>query len=272
MLVFPNCKINIGLRITGKRQDGFHNLYSIFFPVPWCDALEMIEANELTLSLSGLAVPGDAANNLCLKAWHLLKKDFPNLPPVHIYLHKTIPTGAGLGGGSSNATFMLKALNEKFELGISFSDLQKYALVLGSDCPFFIQNTTAEVTGRGEYISPMRLNLNGLYLALVNPGIHVNTGWAFSQIRPSPFNPAFTNTLASVPEVWKEHGLWNDFEAHVSSQHPVIRQILHTFQDNGAIYTSLTGTGSTCYGIFRHRPVFDADFVSSMKIVKVISL
>jgi 4-diphosphocytidyl-2-C-methyl-D-erythritol kinase len=272
MLVFPNCKINIGLRITGKRPDGFHDLYSIFFPVPWCDALEIIEANQVSLSLSGLAVAGDPANNLCLKAWHLLKKDFHQLPPVHVYLHKTIPTGAGLGGGSSNGAFMLKALNEKFELGICISDLEKYALILGSDCPFFIRNTPAEVTGRGEFMNPLALSLQGYFLALINPGIHINTGWAFGQIRPTPFHPAFNNPAAVVPEAWKEHGLWNDFEAPVSSHHPVIRQILDTLQNKGAVYASLTGTGSTCFGIFRETPVFDADFASSMKIVKVISL
>jgi 4-diphosphocytidyl-2-C-methyl-D-erythritol kinase len=272
MLVFPNCKINIGLRITGKRPDGYHNLVSIFFPIPWYDALEIIEANETTITLSGIEVPGDTESNLCVKAWKLLKKDFHGLPAVRIYLHKTIPSGAGLGGGSSNGAFMLKALNEKFDLGLENPALQKYALQLGSDCPFFIQNAPALVSGRGENITPIELDLNGRFMALINPGIHINTGWAFSQILPQPYQPDVFQITSATPNAWKATGLWNDFEEPVSKTYPVICSILDTLGRMDADYASLTGTGSTCFGIFKEKPSFSEDFTESMKMIKVISL
>lgn len=272
MLVFPNCKINIGLRITGKRPDGFHNLVSIFFPVPWYDALEIIEAEKTNIFLSGIAVPGDSTNNLCVKAWHLLKKDFPGLPAVKIFLHKTIPAGAGLGGGSSNGAFMLKALNEKFDLGLAITKLEQYALQLGSDCPFFIQNEPSLVTGRGEKMTPQTIDLKGYYLVLVNPGIHINTGWAFSQIIPQSYEPDFLNFSTLKPEWWKANGWWNDFEQPVSKTYHVIGDILLALENMGSVYHSLTGTGSTCYGIFKEKPSFSEAFLASMKMAKVISL
>ena len=185
MIVFPNCKINLGLHILGKREDGFHNLETVFYPLLFRDALELIPATNNTTEIeftgSGLAVDGNVSDNLCVKAYYLLKKNFPQLPLVKIHLHKAIPMGAGLGGGSADAAFMLKLLNEKFNLNISTPQLLNYALELGSDCPFFIINKPCIATGRGEILEEIEVDLSAYKIVLINPGIHINTGWAFSQ-------------------------------------------------------------------------------------------
>lgn len=272
MLVFPNCKINIGLRITEKRPDGFHNIESVFYPVPWYDALEIIESNETRLFITGLEIPGNLSNNLCIRAWRLLKNDFSGLPPVDIYLHKSIPTGAGLGGGSANGAFMLKALNEKFSLGLSTNDLCSYAIQLGSDCPFFIINSPAFARQRGENLEPLQLPLNGLTLTMVNPGIHINTGWAFGRLKPNyPASPI--ESLVHLPiGQWAEAGIGNDFQNPVVNEYPEIASILEKLKRHGALFASMTGTGSTCYGFFKDSPsLFHEDFPPHY-LVKKISL
>ena len=186
MIVFPNCKINLGLKILGKRDDGFHNLETVFYPIPFKDALEIIantqNKNGVEFTGTGLAVDGEAIDNLCVKAYQLLKNDFPQLPAVKIHLHKAIPMGAGLGGGSADAAFMLRLLNEKFNLNLSTPQLLNYALQLGSDCPFFISNKPCMATGRGEVLEEVAVDLSAYKIVLINPGIHINTGWAFSQL------------------------------------------------------------------------------------------
>ena len=269
MVSFPNCKINLGLRITEKRTDGFHNLESVFLPIPWYDALEIIEARHLSISLSGIQVPGNTENNLCMRAWHLLKNDFPGLPPVSIYLHKTIPAGAGLGGGSSNGTAMLSLLNEKFAMGISGEQLIRYALMLGSDCPFFIHNRPALAKGRGEVIQPLQLSLKGYYIMLVNPCIHIPTGWAFSRITPSPTLTPLELLIQEAPDQWAQLGLVNDFEAPVFTAHPDIASIKQKLLARGALYASMTGTGSTCFGIFATEPESENDFPDKYLVKKV---
>ncbi len=261
MLLFSNCKINIGLSITAKRADGYHDLESVFIPVPWYDALEIIEAESLQITITGLDIPGDHTQNLCLRAWRMLKEDFPGLAPVHIYLHKTIPAGAGLGGGSSNGAFMLKALNKKFNLGIGQTQLLSYALMLGSDCPFFIDNQPAVARGRGEILTPIQPDLKGYSLVLANPGIHVPTGWAFGQITPKkPGNPVENLLLLPVSE-WRKAGLINDFEAPVFRTYPAIRDIQAILMEKGADYAAMSGTGSTCFGLFANNPgLSEADF------------
>jgi 4-diphosphocytidyl-2-C-methyl-D-erythritol kinase len=272
MLVFPNCKINIGLRVTAKRPDGFHDIETIFLPVPWHDALEIIEADSTTITTSGLEIPGETSKNLCIKAWHLLKNDFPDLPPVAIYLHKTIPTGAGLGGGSSNGAFMLKALNQKFGIDISFEKLIEYALKLGSDCPFFILNKPATGTGRGERLTPIELDLAGKYLVLENPGIHIPTSWAFGKLKTA----TAINSLKSIVEkpinTWEDNGLTNDFTHPVCQQYPKIKEIIQQLKDAGALFAEMTGTGSTCFGIFDKEPVIDNLPTDSSGLRKVILL
>ncbi|MFZ1454383.1 MAG: 4-(cytidine 5'-diphospho)-2-C-methyl-D-erythritol kinase, partial [Ferruginibacter sp.] len=187
MVSFPNCKINLGLHILGKREDGFHNLETLFYPVPFKEALELIPSlnSAIEFTATGLAVDGNTSDNLCVKAYHLLKKDYPEIPAVKIHLHKAIPLGAGLGGGSADAAFMLKLLNEKFKLQLSTDQLINYALQLGSDCPFFIINKPCYATGRGEVLEETTLDLSAYKIVLINPGIHINTGWAFSNITPA---------------------------------------------------------------------------------------
>jgi 4-diphosphocytidyl-2-C-methyl-D-erythritol kinase len=257
MLLFPNGKINLGLQVTGKREDGYHNIASVFLPIPWQDALEIIEAPELSLHVSGNAIPGDAQKNLCLLAWKLLKADFSRLPPVSIYLHKTVPAGAGLGGGSSNGAFMLKALNNLFKLDISAAQLIEYALQLGSDCPFFIANTPAIATGRGEKLEPIDLKLTGNWLILINPGIHVNTGWAFSQITPAPLQVDLKEIMQLPPVEWEAAGLCNIFQAPVFTHYPGITTAHQMLVQAGAAYAAMSGSGSTCFGLFTTEPGID---------------
>jgi 4-diphosphocytidyl-2-C-methyl-D-erythritol kinase len=268
MLLFSNCKINIGLRITAKRMDGFHDLESIFYPVPWYDVLEIIESDQTGISITGINIPGEISNNLCLRAWKMLREDFPLLPCVQIHLHKTIPTGAGLGGGSSNGAFMLKALNTKFNLGLNSEELSAYALRLGSDCPFFITNQPAVARGRGEILQPINLSLQGYYLVLANPGIHVATGWAFEQLSPAiPKKPI--EELCGLPvSEWERAGIKNDFESPVFKQHPIISALRLAMVEKGALFAAMTGTGSTCFGIFAKDPALSVTDFPAGTLVK----
>jgi 4-diphosphocytidyl-2-C-methyl-D-erythritol kinase len=253
MIFFPNCKINLGLYITGKREDGFHNLETLFYPVQLKDALEVISATNSTTGIefttTGLAVDGNSADNLCVKAYHLLKKDFPQLPPVKIHLHKAIPMGAGLGGGSADTSFMLRLLNDKFKLNLSTSQLLNYALQLGSDCPFFIINKPCFATGRGELLEEITVDLSACKIVLVNPGIHVNTGWAFSNITPALPVKSIKEIVQQPVESWKAE-LRNDFEEPVFVAHPQVKEIKETLYQQGAIYAAMSGSGSTVFGIF----------------------
>lgn len=250
MIVFPNCKINLGLRILNKREDGFHNLETVFYPVPFRDVLEIIPNNILEFTATGLLVDGNAEDNLCLKAYHLLKKDFPQLPAIKIHLHKTIPMGAGLGGGSADAAFMLKLLNEKFKLDLSTPKLLNYALQLGSDCPFFIKNKPCFATGRGEILEEITVDLSAYKIVLINPGIHVNTGWAFANVTPAPLKKSIKEIIQQPIGRWKDE-LINDFEKPVFASHPQIKEIKETLYSQGAMYAAMSGSGSTVFGIFK---------------------
>ena len=251
MLVFPNCKINLGLHILVKREDGFHDLETVFYPVPFKDALELIPSTntEIEFAATGLAVDGIAAHNICVKAYHLLKKDFPQIPAVKIHLHKAIPLGAGLGGGSADAAFMLKLLNEKFKLKLSTPQLLSYSLQLGSDCPFFIINKPCFATGRGEVLEEVAVDLSAYKIAFINPGIHVNTGWAFSNITPALPAKSIKEIIHQPINTWKDE-LKNDFETAVFTAHPVIKEIKETLYAQGALYAAMSGSGSTVFGIF----------------------
>ncbi len=252
MVVFPNCKINLGLHILRKRQDGFHDLETIFFPVALHDALELLpgkEDTEVVFTATGRLTGAAPADNLCVKAWHLLKKDFPGLPPVRIHLHKAIPVGAGLGGGSADAAFTLRALNTIFNLKLQPEQLVTYALQLGSDCPFFILNQPCFATSRGEIMEPVAVNLSGFTLVVVNPGIHINTGWAFSQITPALPALSLKDIIQRPVSVWKEL-LVNDFETPVFNSYPEIADLKNRMYSNGAVYAGMSGSGSTVYGLF----------------------
>jgi 4-diphosphocytidyl-2-C-methyl-D-erythritol kinase len=265
MIVFPNCKINLGLHITGKRPEGYHDLETVFYPLPLRDAIEVITspvsaqgfplhqgAEDVELFLSGLPVQGNTADNLCVKAWHLLKKDFPQLPPIQLHLHKAIPMGAGLGGGSADAAFTLQLLNNKFRLRLTTEQLLDYSLQLGSDCPFFIINKPCIATGRGELMQTISLDLSAWSFLLVYPAVHINTGWAFSQITPAPPRQPLHEIIQQPVETWK-HTLINDFEAPVCQHHPALQNIKETLYTAGAVYASMTGSGSSFYGIFPKR-------------------
>jgi len=283
MLVFPNCKINLGLIITGKRADGYHNLETVFYPVPLNDAMEIIplpdhiQPSQAIFSQSGLRISGDEKDNLCIKAYHLLLNDFPQLPAIKIHLHKSIPMGAGLGGGSADAAFALIALNEKFALQLTNAQLIQYALKLGSDCPFFIINKPCIATGRGEELIPISLTLSGYRIVMVNPGIHVNTGWAFSQINSIRANTnlkkqedQFPGSIISLPLTqWKEM-LFNDFENPVFEKHPEIKAIKNAMYEKGALYAAMSGSGSTVYGIFDSAVQYSFNFHSSYLLYSIL--
>lgn len=257
MVQFPNCKINIGLNVVCKRTDGYHNIETVFYPVGLQDALEIIRSENLSFDASGITIKGitnTAENNLCLKAYELLKKDFPDkIPPIQIILYKAIPIGAGLGGGSADGAFLLKMMNEKFGLQISTKQLQEYALQLGSDCPFFIENKPCFAAGRGEIFSPISLDLSSYSIILVNPGIHVSTKEAFAGIVPSIPNKKIGEIISQPIETWKKE-LKNDFEEPVFSLYPAIQEIKETLYNCGALYASMSGSGSTVFGIFKKKP------------------
>jgi 4-diphosphocytidyl-2-C-methyl-D-erythritol kinase len=253
VIVFPNCKINLGLNITGKRQDGYHNLETVFFPVFLKDILEIIRAENSAESFhysnSGLPVTGDIYSNLCFKAYQLLKKDFPDLPAIKLHLHKAIPTGAGLGGGSADAAFTLILLNNIYKLSLSTDQLTSYALQLGSDCPYFIINKPCFATGRGELLQTINLDLSAFKIVIVNPGIHISTATAFTTIKPAAPSKSIQEIINQPIETWKQE-LKNDFEEPVFIQHPEIKTLKETMYSHGAIYASMSGSGSTVYGIF----------------------
>lgn len=261
MIVFPNCKINLGLNIVHKREDNFHNLETVFYPLPFTDALEVVtntsNHTESVLNISGISIDGNLSDNLCTKAYRLLKKDFPDLPAVKIHLHKAIPAGAGLGGGSANAAFMLKLLNDKFKLNLSARQLISYSLTLGSDCPFFIINKPCFATGRGEKLSEITVALSDYKIILINPGIHINTGWAFSQVTPAVPIKSINEIVKQDISSWKEE-LKNDFEELVFAAHPQVRAIKEYLYTQGAIYASMSGSGSTVFGIFDKNAVVNA--------------
>lgn len=277
MVFFPNCKINLGLSITRKRTDGFHDLETVFYPVQIKDAVEIIEGRNapgspeyVHCSVSGLAIDANTNDNLCVKAYRLLKKDFPALPAVHIYLHKVIPMGAGLGGGSADGAFMLKLLNKKFDLGLSESILLSYALQLGSDCPFFIINKPCFASGRGEKLYPINIDLTGYKFIVIHPGIHVNTGIAFSTISPSK-PPVPVNEIIQHPVGFWKGKLINDFEEPIFSGHPEIKKVKQELYDQGAVYASMTGSGSAVYGIFEKNKQVHLSFPQDYFVKELLS-
>ncbi len=246
MIAFPNAKINIGLNVISKRPDGHHNLSSCFLPIGWKDALETVPSAHFELTSSGLPVPGRA--NLCAKAYALLKEKH-GIPPVKMHLHKAIPIGAGLGGGSSDAAFALKLLNEQFGLGLSNARLEAYAKTLGADCPFFIGNRPKLVAGTGGIMEEIALGLHGYSILIVFPGIHVSTKTAFSGIAPREPKHEIKLMLKLPPSEWQGI-ITNDFEQTVFAAHPAIRAIKEKLIALGADYAAMTGTGSAVYGFF----------------------
>mgnify|MGYP000913100928 CR=1 FL=1 len=250
MIVFPNAKINIGLHIVRKRDDGYHDIETGFYPLPFTDALEFVKSDSFSFSQSGTALNIPNEQNLCVKALQLLKNKFPQLPALHIHLHKAIPAGAGLAGGSSDAGFLLKALNEHFKLEISSEELSQLALQLGSDCPFFLYNKPAFAKGRGELLQPLPISLEGYNILLINPGIHISTAWAFAQLKLTEKPSLLEQQLQEPISEWKNK-IINDFEVPVFENFSEIADLKDWMYQKGATYASLSGTGSTVYGLFK---------------------
>lgn len=248
MVVFPNAKINLGLNILQKRPDGYHELESCFYPVMWRDGLEIIEASETKMTSSGITIPDDG-ENIVLKAYYLLKNDF-DLPPVQMHLHKVIPIGAGLGGGSADAAFTLKLLNDLFSLDLNESQLEAYAAQLGADCAFFIKNKPAVAAGIGEKLDTVDLSLSGKFLLLVYPGLHISTREAYASITPKmPEKDLRDVLIKSDITKWQEY-LVNDFEEPIVKKYPALEQLKQKLIKSGATYASMSGSGSCFYGIF----------------------
>lgn len=253
MIVFPNCKINIGLQILSKRPDGYHDLETVFYPVPYHDVLEFVPSGNFQFQTSGLSIEADPSSNLCVKAYNLLKQSFPNLPPVTMQLHKQIPMGAGLGGGSADGSYALKALNDHFKLGLSDEALIQLSLQLGSDCPFFIRNHPVIAHGRGELMEPVELDLSTYTLVIINPGIHVSTAAAFKGIVPGEQGAGLADAIKAPVKAWK-NSIRNDFETTVFAQYPEVAGIKDLLYHHGAIYASMSGSGSSVYGLFEQAP------------------
>ena len=248
MILFPNAKINIGLNILSRREDGFHNLETIFYPLAIRDALEVVEADQMKFTSSGLEIPGDAMDNLCLKAYYLLSKDY-KLPPVHIHLHKNIPIGAGLGGGSADASFFIKLINQKFELGMDALQMEGYASKLGSDCAFFIQNKPAIAVDKGDQLQTIDLDLSSYFIMLVMPQVQVSTSDAYRGVRPATMASSLADLIKLPIEAWRV-AIKNDFEPSVFLQYPIISEIKSKLYSAGALYACMSGSGSSVFGIF----------------------
>jgi len=248
MICFPNCKINIGLSIIEKRDDGFHNIETIFYPVPLFDVLEIVESKKVEFSLSGNKIQGNKNSNLCLQAYYILQKNY-NLPPIKIHLHKVIPTGAGLGGGSSNAAFMIKLINTFFSLNMNLSQMQEIARSIGSDCAFFIENKPVFASQKGDTFKTCKVDLTNYHIILVKPNIHISTPEAYSLIKPQKATFSLNKIQNLNINEWKEH-VNNDFEKVILKKYPEIKKIKTRLYEMGALYASMSGSGSCVYGIF----------------------
>lgn len=254
-VAFPNAKINVGLQVRSRRPDGYHALDSLFLPVPWCDTLEIAtpgSSDDVTLHLHGHAIAGAPEDNLIVRAYRLLQEKHA-LPPCDVHLIKAIPSGAGLGGGSADGTFALRLLNAHFALGLDVGQLESLAGKLGSDCPFFVRNVPCRVTGRGEHLFPISLQLEGWHIALIHPGVHVGTAEAFGWVTPNDDRPGLDQWAGSGPEDWVGH-LVNDFTGPVCTRHPEVARALNALREAGAVFADMSGSGSTVYGFFRSAP------------------
>lgn len=254
MVAFPPVKINLGLNIIAKRADNFHDIESVFYPVGWTDVIEVIvtENQEFNLQMTGLPIPGDPSKNLIFKAYEILKNDY-EIPGLSFHLHKILPMGAGLGGGSSDGACALKLINEVAQLGISSEKLHDYALQLGSDCPFFLTEKAAFVKGRGEMLEPISIDLSGWHILITMPPVSISTAEAYSWITPHQPQKSIREIISLSPEDWKDQ-LKNDFEIHAIQRHPIIGEIKSKMYEMGATYVSMSGSGASVYGLFKHKP------------------
>lgn len=259
MICFPNIKINLGLHVINRRTDGFHNIETVFYPVSFSDILEIIENpaqdEDIKFTSGGIPVDGNPEDNLIVKAYRVIRKD-RELPNILVHLHKCIPMGAGLGGGSSDAAFMIKLLNDKFNLNLTIDKQEGYASALGSDCAFFIRNKPAYVYGKGHELEPFEVDLKGYYIIILNTGLHSNTAMAYRDVeRREVFSEQ--NSLKHILQLpvssWKEE-LKNDFELSVFKALPLLAEIKQDLYDSGALYASMSGSGASMFGLYTKRP------------------
>ncbi len=261
MVAFPPSKINLGLNVLSKRSDGFHDLETCFYPVPWTDIIEIIPSNEFSITFSGNVIPGKIEENLCVKAYDLLKSDF-DISPVKIHLHKIIPIGAGLGGGSSDAAYTLRLINQVLNLQLSNEQLKGYASQLGSDCSFFIQDHAMLGVGKGEIIEQIEVNLTDYWLVVVKSAIHISTQQAYASIIPRIPTVKIREIVHQPIETWRGL-LKNDFEESVFRKHDEIREIKEKLELRGALYASMSGSGSAVYALFE-KPIHLKNFFDGM--------
>ena len=257
MITFPIAKINLGLNVVERRTDGYHNLETVFYPVQIKDALELTMMNtrfpstvDCDIKVTNIHIEGDEQRNLVVRAYQLLKQNFPQMPRVHAHLWKGIPTQAGMGGGSSDCAYMIRLLNEMFTLGLTDERMIQYAAHLGADCPFFILSCPAYTEGIGERLEPISLDLSGYYIAIVRPNIPVSTREAFSLIKPTKPAKCCLDVVMQPVETWRDE-LTNDFEQSVFALHPEIGDIKQQMYDLGAFYAAMSGSGSAVFGLFR---------------------
>lgn len=278
MICYPNAKINLGLHVINKRDDGFHNIETLFYPIGFSDILECVEnkvyANHerCTFLSHGLPISGNTDNNLVVKAYQSLANDY-DLPPVLVHLHKTIPMGAGLGGGSSDAAFMLALLNEEFKLGLGNDVLKKHAAKLGSDCAFFIDNKPAYVFGKGHELEPIELDLKGYYLVMINDGSHSNTALAYKHAvrrEKLSLHHNLKHIIQQPIETWQEN-LVNDFEVSVFKALPQLQLIKTWLYDQGAIYAAMSGSGATMFGLFKQQPKLKGKWIKNVVFEQVFA-
>lgn len=262
MTVYPHCKINIGLNVVAKRPDGYHDLETIFYPVPLCDRLTAEEAAEDSLTIEGVQLDGDWQDNLVMKALYTLRNQGYAIPPQRITLEKNIPCGAGLGGGSSDAAFMMKTMNETYRLGLSDNDMEKLLAPLGADCPFFVKGKPIFAEGIGNIFSPIDLSLKGWTLLLIKPNDHISTKEAYAGVKPC--KPAFSLTgIGLIPVNEWDGRVVNDFEKSVFTTHPNVARIKQDLYKMGAEYAAMSGSGSSVFGLFREEPpTNEKDFAS----------
>lgn len=261
MVTFPRAKINFGLRITGRRRDGFHDIESFFYPIGLSDALEFVTqgpgAVDDILEITGLSIPGRSDDNLILKCVRMMRELYP-IPFLKVHLHKVIPTGAGLGGGSSDASAILKYINRYFNICLSDEKLMELSAKLGSDCPFFIKSVPSYVTGRGEIMKDAESFLEGYYMVLLNPGINISTKDAYQNCHPARHSSKLTGIVSRGPAAWKRY-IRNDFEDYAFSIHPEIGDLKTSLYSEGALYSSMTGSGSSVYGLFSEKPALSPE-------------
>jgi 4-diphosphocytidyl-2-C-methyl-D-erythritol kinase len=255
MICFPNAKINLGLNITEKRSDGFHNIETVFYPVNWCDALEAIEnknyqvgEEKLSLTITGISIDGNTSDNIIHKAYNLLDAIY-NLSPIKAHLHKVIPMGAGLGGGSADGAFFIKLMNDKFSLNLSIEEQINFAKQLGSDCAFFIENKVVFASEKGDVFTPVTIDLSKYHIILIYPAIHSNTALAYKGIKPAKPRKGIKEIISQPIADWK-NTLSNDFERNLFAQYPELERIKNKLYQAGALYTSMSGSGSAMHGIF----------------------